>query len=207
MQALLSLLGLFSLAFGLSYGVSYLFIAAKRATQKHNLKPVENARIRFKTSAAAYRSRLVEWNSSEWVIAAPLQRNAYVPISVGEELSCEVVAKGGVLLFKTHVIARCGTKGTLTLAAPDQPRLKNRRENERRFDVVDHLEVSGTRSAVIDLSEGGAKVRIQGIERQGRVLSVKLPDGEIREGTVLESERDGSESVIRLSFSQPVQVN
>jgi hypothetical protein len=204
MQALLSLVGLFSIVFAFSYGICSLVIFIKRKKPAGGHQPVENAKVRLKTSSAMYRSRLLEWGPDGWVFAAPMQRDSYVPIPIGEELTCEVMAKGGVLLFTSKVIARRSGEGALVVACPDKPTLSNRRDKSRRIDLPMEVVIGGQDAAVINLSEGGAKVRIKGFEREGNVVRVALSNGEARAATILETSNEGNGSIIRLCFNEPI---
>jgi c-di-GMP-binding flagellar brake protein YcgR len=206
MQSLLSLIGLFSVVFAVSYGISSLVIFIKRKKPEGGLQPLENAKVRLKTSSAMYRSRLLEHGPDGWVFAAPMQRDSYIPIPIGEEMTCEVMARGGVLLFQSKVIARRSGQGALVVEAPVKPQLTNRRDQSRRVDIPMEVLVGGQSAAVINLSEGGAKVKIKGFEREGNVIRVALSSGEARAATVLESENGREGSVIRLSFDQPITI-
>lgn len=168
--------------------------------------PVENARVRFKTSQAVYRSRLISFDDKQWVFAAPMQRDSYIPVPVGEECVCEVVARGGVLIFSSKVIARQSQEGRIVIEAPTNPKLKNRREGARRIDIPMKLLVGNHGGEVLDVSSNGAKVKLSGFQKEGQTVRVDLPDGESRAATVIESTHDSIGSTVRISFDRPIQL-
>ena len=204
MQELLTLLVSFSavLFVGIMLGKTTLMFRDK--TRKDAYTPVENAKVRMKTTNALYRCRLVSSDARGWVFTAPMHRDNYVPVSVGEEVTCEVVAKGGLLLFTTKVIARKPIEGTIVVAVPKGMKLDNRRAKSDRSEVEMDVIVAGKNGAVIDLSPGGARVKIQGFEREGNMVRIDLPNGESRGATVVDSKNDHLGSVIRLKFDEPI---
>lgn len=178
--------------------------SALDAQQKRT--PVDNARVRFKTGSAVYRSRLISFGNEQWVFAAPMQRDSYIPVPVGEECVCEVVARGGVLIFTSKVIARQSKEGRIVIEAPVNPKLKNRRDDARRIDIPMKLLVGNHGGEVLDVSTNGAKVKLSGFQKEGQTVRVDLPDGETRAGTVIESTHDNVGSTVRISFDRPIQL-
>ena len=168
--------------------------------------PLENARVRFKTSGAVYRSRLISHDDKQWVFAAPMQRDSFVPIPIGEECVCEVLARGGVLIFTSKVIARQSQEGRIVIEAPVKPKLKNRRDDARRMDIPMKLQVGNHSGEVLDVSTNGAKVKLSGFQKEGQTVRVDLPDGESRAATVIESTHDSIGSTVRISFDRPIQL-
>ena len=207
MQEILTLLVSFSAVFGLGIIIAKAYMVLRAKPRKDAYVPVENAKVRMKTSTALYRCRLVSTAASGWVFTAPMQRDHYVPIAVGEEITCEVVAKGGVLLFTTKVIARRPIEGMIVVATPKNIKLDDRRDKTDRNEVEMEVVVGGKPGAVIDLSPGGARVKIQGFEREGNMVRIDLPTGESRAATVVDSKNDHLGSVIRLKFDEPIEVN
>lgn len=168
--------------------------------------PLENARVRFKTRGAVYRSRLISHDDKQWVFAAPMQRDSFVPIPIGEECVCEVLARGGVLLFISKVIARQSQEGRIVIEAPVKPKLKNRRDGARRIDIPMSLQVGNHGGEVLDVSANGAKVKLSGFQKEGQTVRVDLPDGESRAANVIESTHDSVGSTVRISFDRPIQL-
>jgi c-di-GMP-binding flagellar brake protein YcgR len=178
--------------------------SALSARQKRT--PVENARVRFKTGSAVYRSRLISHDDKQWIFAAPMQRDSYIPVPVGEDCVCEVVARGGVLIFTSKVVARQSQEGRIVIEAPVNAKLKNRRDDTRRIDLPMTVQVGSHDGEVIDVSTTGAKVKLNGFQKEGQTVRVDLPDGESRAGTVIESTHDSVGSTVRISFDRPIQL-
>lgn len=206
MQEILILLGSFSAVFLVGYFAPRLLILGQSFAKKESRQPVENAKVRMKTASAFYRCRLISHGKEGWVFSAPMQRDIYVPIPVGEEVTCEVVAKGGLIVFKTQVIARRPQESVIVVAAPKSMSFENRREEDRREGFPMEVVVAGKNGSVMDLSPGGARVKIRGFEREGNVVRIDLPSGESRGATVVDSKNDHEGSVIRLRFDEPILV-
>ena len=206
MQEILTLLVSFSLVFGLGLIIAKFVMASRSKPRKDAYTPVENAKVKMKTKTALYRCRLVSMDSSGWVFTAPIHRDNYVPVTVGEEITCEIVAKGGILLFSTKVIARKPIERMITVAVPKNMKLDDRRDKSDRSEIEMDVVVAGKNGAVIDLSPGGARVKIQGFEREGNMVRIDLPTGESRGAIVVDSKNDHMGSVIRLKFDEPIEV-
>lgn len=204
MPQLLTFLLSFSLVFALGYGLAKIYTYFRSRSTKDLLVPVENAKVRMKTSDALYRCRLVSRDSNGWTFTAPMHRDNYVPVAVGEDVKCEVVANGGLIVFTTKIIARKPIEGTVVVAPPKSVKLDNRRLNVDRRAVEMNVVVGGKSGAVLDLSPGGARVKIQGFEREGNMVMIDLPTGESRGATIVDSKNDQFGSVIRLKFDEPI---
>lgn len=206
MQQFLELLGSFCLVFCFGYGITYMFVAMRNKHDQSRRQPLENAKVRFKTSTNLYRSRLLEATENEWVFAAPLQRDSYVPIPVGSEIVCEVVCRGGVLIFSSIITDRDAERGALMIKAPLNPKLMDRRDEIRRVDIPMELVVGKEKGEVMDLSSGGARIKIKGYEREGKEIGVALPNGDQRIGTVVDTANSEMGSIIRLKFDRPIAI-
>ncbi|MBS1700711.1 MAG: flagellar brake domain-containing protein [Armatimonadetes bacterium] len=206
MQQLLLLLGSFAVVFFAGFYASKIFIGSKFSFRNRKWKPVENARTKMKTGSALYRCRLLSYNDTEWVFSAPFQRDVHVPIPIGADVTCEVVAEGGLLIFQSQVIARRADQKAIVVAAPMKASLEERRQGDRRDDVPMEVVVGGKNGSVMDLSPGGARVRIKGFEREGNIVRIDLPSGESRGATVVDSQNDGIGSTIRLRFDEQITV-
>lgn len=206
MQEMLALIGSLTIVFLVGYLLAKAFGRKSVLDARQRRIPVENARVRFKTGSAVYRSRLISYDDKQWVFAAPMQRDSYIPVPVGEECVCEVVARGGVLLFTSKVIARQSQEGRIVIEAPVSTKLKNRRDDARRIDLPMRLLVGNNGGEVLDVSSNGARVKLNGFQKEGQTVRVDLPDGESRAGTVIESTHDSVGSTVRLSFDRPIQL-
>jgi len=206
MQEILILLGSFSAVFAAGFYASKLLARTKSYLGREARQPVENAKVRMKTSSSLYRCRLISHSSEGWVFSAPMQRDVFVPLPVGEEVTCEVVANGGLIIFKSKVIARRAQESSIVIEAPKSISLENRRDEDRRQEIPMEVTVGGKEGSVMDLSPGGARVRIRGFEREGNVVQINLPSGESRGAIVVDSKNDHEGSVIRLRFDEPILV-
>lgn len=206
MHQFLELLGSFCLVFCFGYGITYIFVTFRNKHDQARRQPLENAKVRFKTATNLYRTRLLEYGETEWVFAAPLQRDSYVPIPIGSEIVCEVVARGGVLIFSSVVTDRDADRGALMIKAPVSPKLMDRRDEIRRVDIPMQLVIGESTAEVMDLSSGGARIKIKGYEREGKVINISLPDGDERRGTVIDTHNSETGSVIRLKFDRPIAI-
>lgn len=206
MQDMLALIGSLTIVFLVGFLLAKAFGRKSALDAQQKRTPVDNARVRFKTGSAVYRSRLISFGNEQWVFAAPMQRDSYIPVPVGEECVCEVVARGGVLIFTSKVIARQSKEGRIVIEAPVNPKLKNRRDDARRIDIPMKLLVGNHGGEVLDVSTNGAKVKLSGFQKEGQTVRVDLPDGETRAGTVIESTHDNVGSTVRISFDRPIQL-
>ena len=90
----------------------------RRVRHSTVIVPDRGASLRIRASSAVYRSRFLEAGPHGWDFAAPLQRDAYVPLRVGEDVVIEVEETEGRLIFRSKIIARCGETGRMTIARP-----------------------------------------------------------------------------------------
>ena len=206
MQEILILLVSFSAVFALGAIIAKAVTTFRSRTRRDECTPVENAKVRMKTSTALYRCRLISHDRNNWVFTAPMQRDSYVPIAAGEQITCEIVAKGGLIIFSTVVSSRNSIEGSIVVAAPKTVKLENRRDQFDRREVDMDIVVAGKNGAAIDLSPSGARVKIQGFEREGNMVRIDLPSGESRGAVVVDSKNDHMGSVIRLKFDEPIEV-
>jgi Flagellar protein YcgR len=207
MPEFLTLILSFSAVFTVGFVAAKGYLAMKALPNKDSHKPVENAQVRMKTSDALYRCRLISSDANGWIFTAPMHRDNFVPVAVGEEVKCEVVANGGLLIFTTKVIARKPIEGTIIVAAPKSVELDNRRTHLSRREVAVEVVIGGKSGSVMDLSPGGARVKIQGFEREGNMVRVDMPGGESRGATIVDSKNDHLGSTVRLRFDEAIEIN
>ncbi len=206
MQELITFLASFAGVFAAGLLLARLHAGRKFSFKRSKCQPTENAKVRMKTSDALYRCRLISHSDTEWVFSAPMQRDMYVPIRVGETVNCEVVGNEGLIIFQSQIIARRAGEAAIVVAAPKAVSVENRRDNDRREGIPMDVVVGGKTGSVMDLSPGGAKVRIRGFEREGNIVRIDLPFGESRGATVVDSKNDHEGSIIRLRFDEPILV-
>jgi hypothetical protein len=151
--------------------IGYMFILLAAATlagwllttfksgSRMSVNPEEGTCIRMRGESGMYRTRLVEVRGPFWVLSAPLMRDFYVPIRVGEKITIEVPFPDGVIYSKAVVRSRDAQSHTLIIERPEGAR-KVERRTERRicdaFNVTVGLE--GVTSQLLNISRGGARV-------------------------------------------------
>lgn len=197
---------LFLAAFAVAAGLTAIVSAVGRH-RTAGLVPPENAGLRIRASSGMYRSRFLGAGPSGWTFAAPIQRDAYVPIRVGEQLTIEASSANGMLLFQTEVIERDADTHQVTVAPPHRVSRIERRQARRfpEYKGVSAL-LDGRAATLCDLSEYGARLETDAEVRAGERVELRL-DG-AREpivGWVLEATPQGRGRLIaRIRFEDPV---
>ncbi|MFQ3678359.1 MAG: flagellar brake protein [Fimbriimonadaceae bacterium] len=157
MSSVIELVGLFAVVFAVSFGMAYIWAQLKR--RQKQAPPPENSVARMRASGAVYRTRFVGVDRAGWRFSCPLQRDAYVPIRVGESLTVECQSENGVRIFRTEVVGRDALKKELILRAPDTVHVRDRRSETRRTDVAGTtVDIDGVGAVLADLSSTGLRV-------------------------------------------------
>lgn len=192
----LSVLVVFGASCAVAFGIGILLRRWRRP-----FVPPANAKMRVRTGDAIYRCRFVGEGTDGWAFSAPLQRDNYVPISIGQSVSCEVTTDAGVVVFESRVKGRRADPPAIVISPPREVRNLNRRDNERR-PVVGKSEISvdGMPGTLLDLSRGGAKLRMRRAPVRGARVGLTLPTGESLIADVLESEPSLGGAIVRLRF-------
>lgn len=181
-----------AVAFGVGYGL--------RRWRRPFVPPV-NAKMRVRTADAIYRCRFVGEGTDGWAFSAPLQRDNYVPLNIGQTVSCEVTTDAGVVVFEARVKGRRADPPAIVVVPPREVRNLNRRTDERRpVAGKNEVSVDGTPGTLLDLSRGGARLRMRRAPVRGARVGVTLPTGESIVADVLESEPSLGGAVVRLRF-------
>lgn len=205
MLELLRLAFPFAALFTISLAVSYL--ATRWAMNRKRVKaPVENAKLRVRAAAGVYRARFLGEVECGWRMSAPLCRDSYVPLRVGEELTIEAMAEEGVTLFHTVVIDRDAVDHTFTIRRPSQTFFSDRRSESRRGDVAGHAGmIEGLEASLINVSSQGACLASDARVRPGDCVEVSLPwlNGKVA-AYVMASEGSQRFKRMRLRFHNPI---
>lgn len=157
MADVLTLIGFFTLALAISYGIAswvHALLARRRVPA-----PPEGCAIRVASPKGLLRSRFLGEDRCGWWIEAPVQHNAPVPFREGEEIKVQVLASRGVLAFRTSVLARKTDPCRLLVRRPEEGRYVERREAPRvtpPAPVAAH--VMGQAAELIDVSTGGCRI-------------------------------------------------
>lgn len=188
MENLASLLAFFAIGFAIAFTASWILIKAA-VHLRNRLNPAPGAILRIRADSGSYRSHMIKLGGSVWTISAPIKRDSYVPLRAGEEVVIEAASKRGALLFRTVILARHAGNHTLTIKRPTRVHLVERREHKR----WPHLEgakvkVEGENAQLLDISEGGARIKTGFRLHKGDRVRVDMPWCEAMFGWVLSSE-------------------
>lgn len=168
------------------------------------LHPPLNAKIRLRTGSAVYRCRYLGETSQGWTVSAPLQRDAYVPLEVGQSVAGEATTEDGVALFSSVIRARRSdpvTGAILVLAKPQNLRLLNRRRGGLRRDTsLVEAQLNGDPATILDLSDGGARTRSARAPEVGSFVEFAPSGHPTRRARVLAVESGVGGYTIRLHF-------
>jgi hypothetical protein len=159
----LVLIGIMFLAIALAYG------AAKwLSTRSAQTAIPENATLKIRGESGMYRARFLGSSERGWRFGAPLRRDSYVPLRVGEILSVEAALPDGAALFRTRVLHRDDTNHEVVMERPKQISRIDRREMARWVpDSADHAVLDGKPARIVDLSNHGARVESQAPRHAG----------------------------------------
>src|SRR4051794_19366593 len=105
MLELARLSGTVALILASSIGVAYALTAFARLARSVP-SPIPNGQLRIRSGASMYRARFLGETRDGWTFTAPLQRDAYVPLRIGEALVIEAPSERGILRFRTVIIDR-----------------------------------------------------------------------------------------------------
>jgi len=94
--------------------------AVRRVRHRAPLAPPRGSALRIRAERAVYRTRFLGEVVTGWEFAAPLQRDAYVPLRVGERLVVEAETRHGRMLFRSEVLSRDPETGSMILARPEK---------------------------------------------------------------------------------------
>lgn len=211
MKDVLELIGWMALVFAASVGASYAFHALVGRWRGPRLDP-RGAKLRLRAPHGVYRCRVLDAAGGEWTVSSPIQRDAYVPLRVGETLTVEWPTPRGVVLFRTRVLSRDAVDHTFRIAAPESPRPQERRGEPRATEFpVDRVAFDGRPAELVDLCSKGCRLRTRFAPAPGSRVRVDLPwADEPAFGAVLEQRAacfDGSPGVeVRLVFEDRVPV-
>jgi hypothetical protein len=159
----------------LSFGVAFALTALRRRTQLPD-PPPPNARMRIRTPHGVYRSRFLGADERGWAFAAPLCRDRYVPIRPDEPLVIEVTCDGGVQIFRTVLLERCGDTHTMLVRPPDEVHRRDRRDETRAIcDPAIPVQVERSGADLLDVSPLGARIACSDRFRPGERVHIRLP--------------------------------
>jgi hypothetical protein len=205
----LQMVGLLAVVFTVSMVVSHLVMA--RSRRQVTFVPIaENTRVRMVGPGGSYRCYFVRRSKKGLVFSAPLQRDRYVPVRVGESMMVQAPVGDSLVTFRSSVESRDADSHEFVLAWPLRIRQVDRRSENRDKSVVGSIvRLNGEPASLIDLSAGGAKVMSNAVVEAGASVSVELPEQtETVYGWALESVPSSHGSAItrevRVRFEEPL---
>lgn len=200
MFAIIELCGYFALVFAVSVGASYALTNLR--LRKSISPPLPDATLQIRSGGALYRAKFVRNSASGWVIGAPLSRDAYVPLRVGEQVSVWAPTNDGLRSFETEILERDATTHEFTLAIPHRAGKVERRQSPRIRTFADpSVQFEGQRATLIDLSENGARVFAPCVVKKGERVRIDL-SGNPAYGWILESNPKAQGCEVRLVFEE-----
>lgn len=106
-----------------------------------------------------YRSRVLRDTSDGIEVEAPIQRDHYVPIRIGEALVVEATCPGGVIHFRSKVMSRSQEDHSLVMERPSAF-YKTERRQESRMDGagLEGVCLEGKLTQVLDVSTLGVRL-------------------------------------------------
>jgi hypothetical protein len=207
---MLELIGTCALVFVLAVGLATLLSAVTRRFKPARLLQPGDT-IRVKTVSCVYRCRVESVRGSQVHISAPLSRNHYVPLRIGEQVGVEITNKDGVVAFRSEILQRLHDGRELVLAAPHDVFRYDRRQYRRySYGGGRQIRVDDIPTELIDLSNGGCKFRTWGDFKTGERVHISLPwmPGHVP-GWILEGKlwRAGTPTVneYRAVFEEPIE--
>lgn len=175
MQDLATLIGYVFVLFAAAVAAGWLITSLKLG-KKAAENPEVGTCLRIRGESGMYRSRLVEVRGPFWILSAPLMRDYYVPLRVGEKLNIEVPYQNGVVFARTEVKSRDAESHTFIVDRPEGARPIDRRTDKRIYDLRDSsVVIEGVKSAIVNVSTGGLKVKTQRRFLPGERIQIDLP--------------------------------
>jgi hypothetical protein len=205
MSQIAELIGYFFALFAASMAVAWL-VASLKLGAKRCPEPAAGSALKMRGEGGMYRTRVIETRGPFWVLAAPLMRDYYVPMHVGEKLTIEYPMDGGVLFFRSVVRARDIETHTLIIDRPEGGRKTERRQEKRLVGAgLGPISLDGAQAVLVNLSQGGAKVSTPKRIQIGERVGIQLPwNPEPVHGWVLETVPSvRSEVEARIRFEEP----
>ncbi|MBL8067341.1 MAG: PilZ domain-containing protein [Armatimonadetes bacterium] len=209
MVEILQMVGLLAVVFALSWVAGWWFVGRKH--RPLTLVPIaENCRVRMVGPGGTYRCYFIRRDKSGLVFSAPLQRDRYVPVKVGESLMVQAPLADGLITFRSQVLSRDAETHEFTLAMPERIREVDRRSEPRHPQTAGNIvRINDEPASLVDLSGGGARIVTNAPIQPGDNIYLDLPAelGTVH-GWALEClPADGGSRVareIRVRFEEPL---
>lgn len=185
-------------------------VVAAKGKPSRDLRLHQGAKLKLLTPSGAYRCQVESSGPKGIVTTAPLYRDSYVPIRIGEKVVVQVPYEDRLLTFHSSVLARDGVYHRMTLAFPTAYRLSDRRSVPRtKLQERVETQLNGAPAAFVEVSSMGARIVTLEKVGPGDFVNIEITaGGEKVSGAVLGAEpaaignRMGRE--IRVRFDDPV---
>ena len=172
---LLQMVGFLSVVFAVSMAVSYAITARNRKNLVLVPIPV-TTRVRMVGPGGAYRCYFIRQTKQGLVFSAPLQRDHYVPVRIGEMVMVQAPLADCIVTFRSSILSRNAETHEFTVALPERLRHVDRRVEKRDSTLNGAIvRVNGEAGRLVDLSASGAKLIVPGDVRPGDTVTVDLP--------------------------------
>jgi len=205
MQEIVQLCGMFAIVFAISVGVSYCLVTVK--VRRSLPKPLDDGVLQLRSGFGIYRSRFVRAASHGWVIHAPLSRDSYVPLRVGEKLTVLMPTDKGLRQFESEIVMRDGGTHELTINPPQRMSVVERRQTERVDKFLNPTaSIEGRTATLVDLSAGGVRLITGEPLKRGERAALDLPNNGRVFGWVLDSTPSAPGYMLRLRFEEPLKL-
>lgn len=207
MSELLQNIGLTAMLLFMAAVSGYALVRLKNRPQEH-LPAIEGCTVRIKCDGTLYRTRLTGFQGRDIVVAAPLSRDSYVPIRIGQAATLELLSKKGVLLIQTRLSKRNSATHELVFEGGNPSSLIERRAADRvEFNPSARIWLNDASGELLDFSEKGGKARASGNFFKGERISVLLPwQKDVLYAWVISVEPTGDEVVLRFLFEEPASL-
>lgn len=206
---MLEQIAVMSIAFIGSFLLAKLVLGLKKE-QKSHLEIPEGTKLKVLTPSGAYRCFVETANQEGIVVSAPIHRDVYVPLRVGELVVVQVSHAGGLQTFQSRITNRNNNDHLMTLEWPKHVRLSDRRSSPRViYSSFESSQLNKKPSKLIDLAEMGAKMVSQENLMPGDWVNVQLPDsyGQVY-GWVLDTSPSRiaglAGNIVRVRFENPI---
>lgn len=166
--------GMFFALFLVSVAGSF---AVGRARRKRVPAPPVNTKLRLRKGAAQFGAYLVESNSNDWTITAPVQMSGVGTLAPSGELLCDYPSEDGLTVFWSRIIGRPTPNSPYVLiAAPSRILIRDRRAHPRVTFVVRKPALANDRPGVFvqNLCPGGARLAMTRSVPVGSDIEVRL---------------------------------
>lgn len=176
MLEILQMVGLLAAVFAVSMVASW--VLARKNRNRVTFVPLsENARVRMVGPGGTYRCYYLRRTKKGLFFSAPLQRDEYVPVRVGESLMVQAPIADSLVTFRSSVVSRDGESHEFCIAHPVRMRQVDRRSEARDKSVQGSIvRLNGDSASLVDLSAGGARIVSNSDVLPGDTVFVDLPD-------------------------------